>query len=97
VTAGPIFGRKTYPAGGEAAEREASVLADRGMSQKTFEGFGKLMMGTRRHNVIYPDDFDATAEAGGVRCTFTLPAGSYATVLLRELMHGESEWSGPEA
>ena len=24
-------------------------------------------------------------EADGVRCTFTLPAGSYATVLLREL------------
>jgi tRNA pseudouridine13 synthase len=97
VTAGPIFGRKTYPAGGEAAEREASVLADRGMSLKTFQGFGKLMTGTRRHNVIYPDDFDATAEGDGVCCTFTLPAGSYATVLLRELMHGEVELSEPEA
>ena len=32
VHAGPIFGRKTFPAAGEAAEREAATLADAGLT-----------------------------------------------------------------
>ena len=43
-------------------------------------------MGTRRHNLIYVDDLSAAREPDGLRLTFTLPAGSYATVLLREVM-----------
>ena len=50
------------------------------------EGFGKLVQGTRRHNLVYVDDVSAAVEAEGVRLAFTLPAGSYATVLLREVM-----------
>jgi tRNA pseudouridine13 synthase len=95
VTAGPIFGRKTYPAEGEAAQRESTILSDNGLSQESFHGFGKLMQGTRRHNLVYVDDLKTDAETDGVRCTFTLPAGSYATVLLREIMRtdelGEDE------
>jgi tRNA pseudouridine13 synthase len=51
-----------------------------------FRGFGKLLSGTRRHNVVYVDDLAAGLEPEGVRLTFTLPAGSYATVLLQEVM-----------
>ena len=86
VTAGPMFGRKTFPAHHAAAEREASVLADAGLSKASFDGFGKLVMGTRRHNLVYIDDLTAIWEANGLRLSFTLPAGSYATVLLREVM-----------
>jgi tRNA pseudouridine13 synthase len=86
VTAGPMFGRKTYPAEGEAAEREGVVLRDMGLSPASFSGFGKLLQGTRRHNLVYIDDLLAETTAEGVRCRFTLPAGSYATILLRELM-----------
>ena len=43
-------------------------------------------MGTRRHNLIYVDDLVAAWEPDGLRLSFALPAGSYATVLLRELM-----------
>ncbi len=86
VTAGPIFGRKTYPSEDEAATREAAILSDNGLSKESFQGFGKLMQGTRRHNLIYLDDLTAEPEADGIRCAFTLPAGSYATVLLREIM-----------
>jgi tRNA pseudouridine13 synthase len=89
VPAGPMFGRKTYPAEDEAARREASVLSDSGLSASSFQGFGKLMQGTRRHNLIYIEDLRAETEAEGVRCTFTLPAGCYATVLLREIMRTE--------
>jgi tRNA pseudouridine13 synthase len=89
VTAGPMFGRKTFPAKGAAAERETAVLDAAGLSRQAFEGFGKLAMGTRRHNLVYLDDLSATREAQGLRLSFTLPAGSYATVLLREVMKSD--------
>jgi tRNA pseudouridine13 synthase len=44
------------------------------------------MQGTRRHNVVYLEGLKATIQPGGVLLAFTLPAGSYATVLLREVM-----------
>jgi tRNA pseudouridine13 synthase len=86
VHAGPIFGRKTFPAKSEAAEREMRILAETGFTRESFEGFGKLLQGTRRHNLIYVDDLTAAWEPEGLRLTFTLRAGSYATVLLREIM-----------
>jgi tRNA pseudouridine13 synthase len=89
VSAGPIFGRKTYAACGFAGEREAAVLQAAGLTSESFVGFGKLMQGTRRHNLIYIDDLSATPEPEGLRLVFTLPPGSYATVLLREMMKME--------
>jgi tRNA pseudouridine13 synthase len=86
VHAGPIFGRKTFAASGEAALRENAVLAQANLPPDAFSGFGKLVQGTRRHNLIYVDELTADVEAGGIRLTFVLPAGSYATVLLQELM-----------
>ncbi len=86
VTAGPMFGKKTYPAEGLAAEREAVVLQDNKLSPASFGGFGKLVLGTRRQNLIYLDDLAANWEPEGLRLLFTLPAGSYATVLLAEVM-----------
>jgi tRNA pseudouridine13 synthase len=86
VSAGPIFGRKTFAATGLAAEREAEILCNAGLSAESFSGFGKLVQGTRRHNLVYIDDLAATQESDGIRLTFSLSAGSYATVLLREVM-----------
>jgi tRNA pseudouridine13 synthase len=81
-----MFGRKMYPAPqGVAAEREAALLAETGLTPASFHGFGKLLGGARRMNVVYVADLAAAVEAEGVRLSFTLPAGSYATVLLREV------------
>ncbi|MHB1421990.1 MAG: tRNA pseudouridine(13) synthase TruD [Gemmataceae bacterium] len=85
VPAGPMFGRKMFRAVGAAAEREDRVLKEAGLSGEAFHGFGKLLSGTRRHNIVYVADLTANVEAEGVRLSFTLPAGSYATVLLREI------------
>ena len=89
VTQGPIFGAKMFPAKDVAAERERAVLESLGLARDSFTGFGKLLQGTRRHNLIYVDDLTNETTPEGVRLTFTLPAGSYATVLLREVMKTE--------
>lgn len=89
VTAGPIFGRKTFPAAHDAALEEQATLAAFGLSRENFGGFGKLVQGTRRHNLVQLKDLTAAVEPEGLRLSFTLPAGSYATVLLREIMKKE--------
>jgi tRNA pseudouridine13 synthase len=94
VTAGPIFGKKTFAAAQEAARREAETLTAFGLAPTSFAGFGKLVQGTRRHNLIYVDDLAAAWESAGLRVMFTLPAGSYATVLLREITKGEAPDEG---
>ena len=91
VTGGPMFGSRTYPAKAIAAEREAAVLADHNLSPASFARFGKLTTGTRRHNLIYLDDLTADWEPEGLRLAFFLPSGSYATVLLREVMKAPAE------
>jgi tRNA pseudouridine13 synthase len=96
VTAGPMYGRKMFPAHAEAAEREANVLADAGLTPQSFQGFGKLLQGTRRQNIVYVDDLTGAVEPDGVRLRFTLPAGSYATVLLREITKRAAEEEGDE-
>jgi tRNA pseudouridine13 synthase len=86
VTAGPVFGRKTFAAAADAALREDAALRALAIPPAAFGGFGKLLQGTRRHNLIYVEDLHAEWEPEGVRLRFTLPAGSYATVVLREIM-----------
>jgi tRNA pseudouridine13 synthase len=89
VPSGPIYGRKMFRAAQEAARREQQVLQDAGLSAEVFGRFGKLMSGTRRHNLVYVDDLAVALEAEALRVSFTLPAGSYATVLLREFTKSE--------
>ncbi len=94
VTAGPMFRRRAFPAAHVAALREEATLEAFGLTRQSFGGFGKLLQGTRRHNLVALPDIAGVLEPEGLRLTFTLPAGSYATVLLRELMKtdpGEDE------
>lgn len=91
VVGGPMFGRKMFAAAGAAAEREVAVLADAGLTRESFHGFGSLLEGTRRHHLVYVDDLTCAAEADGLRLKFSLPAGSYATVMLGELMKSPLE------
>jgi tRNA pseudouridine13 synthase len=89
VHTGPMFGRKMFTAAGVAAAREAELSKEAGLEPAIFCGFGKLMLGTRRPNLVYCADLVGGMEAEGVRLTFTLPSGSYATVLLREVMKND--------
>jgi tRNA pseudouridine13 synthase len=89
VSTGPMFGRKMMPAAQEASRREEEALREAGLTREAFHGFGKLLAGTRRHNLVYVDDLAGSVEGDRMELRFTLPAGSYATVLLREVTKAE--------
>lgn len=89
IHTGPMFGKKMFASDGEAAAREQATLQAAGLTAAAFHGFGKLLSGTRRYTLVYVDDLTAEPDPDGVRLAFTLPSGSYATVLLRELTHTE--------
>jgi tRNA pseudouridine13 synthase len=86
VHTGPMFGKKMKSPTGPALERETAVLYELALTPNSFAGFGKLLEGTRRHNLIWLDDLAGQLEGADALLTFTLPAGSYATVLLAEVM-----------
>jgi tRNA pseudouridine13 synthase len=100
VVTGPIFGKKMMVPTGPAGQREAELLAELGFAADSFAAAGKLLEGARRHNVVWLDDLTGRCDGGDVVLQFTLPAGSYATVLLRELMKqepGDPEPAGEES
>lgn len=86
VHMGPMFGIKMRAAGGPAHLREMKLLEEYQLTLDHFQPGGKLLEGTRRHNLIYVEELQWTAQDGVVTLKFTLPAGSYATVLLTEIM-----------
>ncbi|CAN5518370.1 tRNA pseudouridine(13) synthase TruD [soil metagenome] len=86
VYTGPMFGRKLFASAAVASERESAILQESGLELRHFFGFGKLLSGTRRAAVVYPDDLQAEIIPEGVKLRFVLPSGCYATVLLNELM-----------
>jgi tRNA pseudouridine13 synthase len=89
IPAGPMFGKKMFAAQDEAATREGATLERAGLTLAAFDDHGKLLSGTRRYAFVYPEDLAAEVIPEGVRLVFTLPAGSYATVLVRELTHSD--------
>ena len=99
---GPIVGKRMRAPSGVVAEQEAEALAACQLNHEDLPRFGR---GTRRPLRI-PCDPDAQVEAVDgttLRVAFSLPSGSYATVLLDELVKPEdgmftrSPSPGPDA
>lgn len=97
VVCGPIFGAKMRgpTPGSPSALLEEEVLRRAGLASGDFRAFGaKRLPGARRAVQVTVADFrveEAPAVDGlaaGVELRFSLPAGSYATQLLRELQSG---------
>ncbi len=82
VTTGPIYGFKMKPAMDAASEREANLLERFGLTLEDFRPFRSP--GSRREAILLLTDLEITEAEGGLRFTFTLPAGAYATTVLRE-------------
>ena len=71
------------------------MLADAGLTLDRFREFGDLTLGTRRPLVVRPSELTVRSELEGLRFDFTLPAGIYATTLLREMLLPERGASAP--
>lgn len=83
---GPLFGPKMKQPAAEAAQRELAVLAETGLTLDDFRRYAKLTPGTRRPLLVRPAHLAVEEVDGAIRVRVELPAGVYATVLLREVM-----------
>ena len=90
VMTGPMFGPKMKPTTDEPAIREQRVLDTAQLSPDAFRRYGHLTDGTRRPMLVRPDDLRISAVPDGLLFEFSLPSGSYATVLLHEFMKADS-------
>jgi tRNA pseudouridine13 synthase len=91
---GPLVGYRMTLPDGAPLETEQSVFAAEGLTPEDFRRTGSLKVkGARRPVRVQPKDVQLAAgvdEHGGhITVAFTLPAGSFATVLLGELMKTE--------
>jgi tRNA pseudouridine13 synthase len=87
VPSGPLYGPRMTrsPVGSVTRELEEAVLADAGLVAEDFAAVKQIAPGGRRPLLVRPLDWSAVATETGIEVGFTLPAGAYATILLREL------------
>jgi tRNA pseudouridine13 synthase len=93
VVTGPIFGSRTMapPEGSPSDALEREVLAIAGVDPSALRALGRAAVGTRRASFVSLVDVALSRaeprddHGDGVRVEVTLPAGSYATQLCREL------------
>lgn len=85
---GPMFGPEMRAPSGDARALEARVLEAAQVKAEDFVNGGSETKGTRRwlRVPMGAPSFEAAGE--DVRLRFELPSGSYATVILRELLKG---------
>jgi len=74
---------------GESSSREVRLLDRDGLTIDDFARFGKIATGTRRACLVRPGELSVLPQPDGLRFSFTLPRGTYATVLLREFMKND--------
>ena len=82
---GPIFGPKMRAARGRPLELEEAAIASVGIRPEARLRLGRHAHGTRRDLLVWPGDpLVVESGAGALVLSFFLPAGSYATELVRE-------------
>ncbi|QDT63908.1 tRNA pseudouridine(13) synthase TruD [Calycomorphotria hydatis] len=81
---GPMPGPKMRQPTGEPGKWEQLAMNRLEIQPEQFRQFAKLAPGTRRPMLTCPQDFSVDKNDDRLVFHFTLPAGSYATVLLRE-------------
>jgi len=86
VITGPMYGRKLMRADDRAGVMEGEILSMHSLDFQSFDGFYRLGAGSRRPLLVRPTDISVEPAPDGIRLRFFLPAGSFATTLLRELL-----------
>ncbi|RMG39039.1 MAG: tRNA pseudouridine(13) synthase TruD [Planctomycetota bacterium] len=84
VPTGPMFGPRMKRPHGRPERMEQQVLDVAGIDRRAFEMYPGLTSGARRPYLVFPEAVETRAEGNDLVLRFTLPRGTYATVLLRE-------------
>jgi tRNA pseudouridine13 synthase len=83
---GPIVGPKMRRAARLALDLEERAIAEAGLTSADIEALGRHVPGTRRDLLVFPKSAEVAWRDDRLVVSFELPAGSYATVLIRELI-----------
>lgn len=87
---GPMFGCTMMEPAGAQFELERAVLAEEELTPKSFDLPGGLKMeGERRALRVPLKDVEVKEEGGDLLIAFSLPRGSYATSVLREVQKND--------
>jgi tRNA pseudouridine13 synthase len=92
---GPLWGRGASPAGGEAAALERAVAEESEAVAERLASVG--LEHARRALRLAVQDLEGERDDEGLRLSFSLPAGGYATSVLRELISFDSQSEGAES
>ncbi|WP_328774564.1 tRNA pseudouridine(13) synthase TruD [Deinococcus aquaedulcis] len=90
---GTLFGKKVRPLSAEAGELEQQALAALGLSPEMFHS----RKGDRRLTRVFVEDASVQPQPDGYTLAFTLPRGSFATSVLREIMKTQVDTPDTEA
>jgi tRNA pseudouridine13 synthase len=93
---GPLVGPKMKASEGEPLELERAVLASLGLDEDGLRELGRSAPGTRRDLVLRPEALTWQpdgAEPGSLVVEFGLPAGAYASLVIRALTR-QDPWKG---
>ena len=86
VPAGPMPGPEMLQAALGIAEMEKVAMEKLGLHSGDFERFAKLTSGVRRKMLEFPVDVSASLNSDtAIEVSFTLSAGTYATIVLQEV------------
>lgn len=93
VLSGPIPGQRMRRPEGLPREWEQEAMRAFQVSDEQFLQFKRLTPGSRRPLIVRPEELSIRPDSAErtIEFRFTLPAGSYATVLLREFQGPEVE------
>lgn len=81
---GPIYGSRMWWAKGEAGDLEREVLVRADVTEEMLDR--ARLDGSRRRARLVLEDLQIASHPDGLLLTFSLPKGSYATTVLREVM-----------
>jgi tRNA pseudouridine13 synthase len=86
---GPILGPKMKAPQATAAQLEDRAVRELSLEEPELQRLGRAAAGTRRDLLARPTGVSVRGEGGELFLEFFLPAGSYATEVIRELTRGE--------
>jgi tRNA pseudouridine13 synthase len=91
---GPMVGPKMKASAGQPLELERKAIESVGLDDAALHALGRWAPGTRRDLSLWPSDLAVEPAAdGSVTVAFALPAGAYASLIIRNLTRRDP-WLG---